>query len=91
MGAGALKSFAISLYLFGFTQPRGLSHYFRTHFLDRTFKGLYQPNAFDMALLVPYFVVLVVLAFYGIHRYILVYHYYKNRKNRRIELKLTER
>jgi cellulose synthase/poly-beta-1,6-N-acetylglucosamine synthase-like glycosyltransferase len=85
VGVGALKSFAISLYLFGFAQPRGLAHYFRTHFLDRTFKGLYQPNAFDMALLVPYFVVLVLLAFYGLHRYTLVYRYYRNRRNRRIE------
>ena len=59
---------------------RGLTHYFRTHFLDQTFKGLYSPNAFDLLLLIPYFVVMVILATYGIHRYILVYMYYKNRK-----------
>jgi cellulose synthase/poly-beta-1,6-N-acetylglucosamine synthase-like glycosyltransferase len=63
-------------------QSRGIVHYVRTHFLDRTFKGLYQPNAFDMALLIPYFVVLIVLASYGLHRYALVYLYYKNKKNR---------
>ena len=34
---------------------RGFSHYFRTHFLDQTFKGLYSPNFFDLLLLVPYF------------------------------------
>ncbi|MBV9434399.1 MAG: glycosyl transferase family 2, partial [Acidobacteria bacterium] len=60
----------------------GLFHYFKTHFADKTFKGLYTPNAFDMALLIPYFTVLVVLASYGIHRYVLVYMYYRNRKNR---------
>jgi len=62
--------------------PHGLAHYFKTHFADRTFKGLYSPNAFDLALLIPYFIVLVILASYGIHRYVLVYLYYKNRKNR---------
>jgi cellulose synthase/poly-beta-1,6-N-acetylglucosamine synthase-like glycosyltransferase len=60
----------------------GLGQYFRTHFLDTTFRGLYQANAFDLALLIPYFIVLIWLASYGIHRYVLVYLYYKNRKNR---------
>lgn len=63
----------------------GLSQYVRQHFLDTTFKGLYHANAFDMALLIPYFFVLVLLATYGIHRYTLVYLYYKNRKNRTTE------
>jgi cellulose synthase/poly-beta-1,6-N-acetylglucosamine synthase-like glycosyltransferase len=62
-------------------EPRGLRHYLRTHFLDTTFKGLYHANAFDLALLIPYFVVLILLAFYGMHRYQLVYLYYKHRKN----------
>ena len=35
-----------------------------------------------MALLIPYFIVLILLASYGIHRYVLVYLYYKHRKNR---------
>ncbi len=61
---------------------RGIGSYFRQHFLDTTFKGLYQANAFDMALLIPYFVVLILLAAYGVHRYILVYLYYKHKKNR---------
>src|SRR5579859_85333 len=60
----------------------GLVHYFKTHVADKTFKGLYTPNAFDLALLIPYFTVLVVLASYGIHRYVLVYMYYRNRKGR---------
>src|ERR1700756_4598443 len=60
---------------------KGFVSYFRQHFLDRTFQGLYRANAFDIALLIPYFVVLILLASYGLHRYILVYLYYKNRKN----------
>ena len=62
--------------------PKGIGPYIRQHFLDTTFKGLYQVNAFDMALLIPYFVVLVLLASYGVHRYVLVYLYYKHKKNR---------
>ncbi len=61
---------------------KGLVPYFRQHFLDRTFQGLYQANAFDLALLIPYFIVLTILASYGAHRYWLVYLYYKNKKNK---------
>src|SRR5438270_756131 len=53
--------------------------------MDRTFKGLYSPNGFDLALLIPYFIVMVILAGYGMHRYALVYMYYRNRKNRTTE------
>src|ERR1700730_997361 len=49
--------------------------------VDPTFHGLYQANAFDSAIMLPYFLVMVVLAMYGIHRYVLVYYYFKNRKN----------
>src|SRR5436305_10040198 len=62
--------------------PHSLTHYLKTHFGDKTFKGLYTANGFDLALLIPYFTVLIILASYGIHRYVLVYMYYKNRKNR---------
>ena len=62
--------------------PRGIGPYIRQHFLDITFRGIYHANAFDLALLVPYFIVLVVLAGYGAHRYVLVYLYYKHEKNR---------
>src|SRR5580693_3699107 len=68
-----------------FVASHGLGQYIRHHFLDTTFRGLYQTNAFDMALLIPYFVVLILLASYGVHRYILVYLYYKHRKNRTTE------
>jgi cellulose synthase/poly-beta-1,6-N-acetylglucosamine synthase-like glycosyltransferase len=45
------------------------------------FKGLYQLNTFDIAIMAPYFIVLVILAAYGIHRYSLVYNFFRHRKN----------
>jgi len=57
-----------------------LSHYWQ-RLVDPTFRGLYQANAFDIAIMVPYFIVMAILAMYGIHRYALVYNYFKNRKN----------
>ncbi|SNT18723.1 Glycosyltransferase, catalytic subunit of cellulose synthase and poly-beta-1,6-N-acetylglucosamine synthase [Granulicella rosea] len=61
--------------------PKGLGHYWKSHYLDQTFKGIYQLNGFDLCLLIPYFIVMVILAFYGIHRYQLVWLYYRNKKN----------
>src|SRR6266446_2257 len=61
---------------------KGLVPYLRQHFLDKTFQGLYQVNSFDLALLIPYFIVLIVLAAYGAHRYWMVYLYYKHKKNK---------
>ncbi len=60
--------------------PKGLGHYWKSHYLDQTFKGIYQLNGFDLCLLIPYFIVMVILAFYGIHRYQLVWLYYRNKK-----------
>ncbi len=51
------------------------------HLVDPTFRGLYQANAFDFSIMLPYFLVMAILAMYGMHRYVLVYHFYKNRKN----------
>src|SRR5712671_2114588 len=65
--------------------PRGIGQYIRQHFLDSTFQGLYHAYAFDLGLLIPYFVVLVLLASYGLHRYVLVYLYYKHRDKRTTE------
>ena len=45
------------------------------------FRGLYQLNSFDLAIIIPYFLVLVILAAYGLHRYYLVYSFFKNRRN----------
>ena len=68
-----------------FLASKGLGSYVRQHFLDKTFQGLYQVNAFDLALLIPYFIVLIILAGYGGHRYWLVYLYYKHKKNKTTE------
>ncbi len=68
-----------------FVASKGFGAYLRQHFLDKTFQGLYQVNAFDLALLIPYFIVLIILAAYGGHRYWLVYLYYKHKKNKTTE------
>ena len=74
-----------------FLAQHGISQYIRQHFLDTTFvigQGgvrLYQADAFDLALLIPYFTVLTLLASYGLHRYRLVYLYYKKKEKRAVE------
>src|SRR5215472_13151391 len=80
-GSQPMPHFMPAFLLF-LAQP-GLAQYVRRHFLDTTFKGLYEANGFDLALLIPYFIVLILLASYGVHRYTLVYLYYrkKNREN----------
>ncbi len=65
--------------------PKGIVPYLRQHLLDKTFQGLYHTDTFDRALLIPYFIVLILLAGYGMHRYVLVYLYYKHKKNRTTE------
>jgi len=49
--------------------------------LKNPFRGLYQLNSFDLAIMLPYFLVMIVLAAYGMHRYTLVYRFFKNRRN----------
>ena len=39
----------------------------------RFLHGTYRWNTFDTSLLIPYFIVMLILAFYGIHRYQLVW------------------
>ena len=58
----------------------GLGHYWKTHYADHTFRGEYRWNSFDVGLLIPYFIVMVILAFYGLHRYQLVWLYYRNKR-----------
>jgi len=57
-----------------------LGHYWHK-ITDRTFSGVYHTNGFDLAMMIPYFIVLFILALYGLHRYWLVYDYYAYRKN----------
>jgi cellulose synthase/poly-beta-1,6-N-acetylglucosamine synthase-like glycosyltransferase len=47
---------------------------------DRTFEGVHQLSWFDYSLLIPYFTLLLILAFYGLNRYEVLYTYWKNRK-----------
>ena len=61
--------------------PKGLGHYWKTHYADKTFEHLYRLTGFDIALLTPYFIVMIILAFYGLHRYQLVWLYFRNKKN----------
>jgi cellulose synthase/poly-beta-1,6-N-acetylglucosamine synthase-like glycosyltransferase len=63
-----------------FAQQSPISHYWHK-ITDRTFAGVYHANAFDLMMMIPYFLVLCVLALYGLHRYWLVYDYYKYAKN----------
>jgi cellulose synthase/poly-beta-1,6-N-acetylglucosamine synthase-like glycosyltransferase len=53
--------------------------YFYKVFHKDPFRGIYQPNAFDLSILIPYFTILIILSIYGVHRYWLVYLYRKNR------------
>jgi cellulose synthase/poly-beta-1,6-N-acetylglucosamine synthase-like glycosyltransferase len=57
-----------------------LGHYWHK-ITDRTFSGVYNANGFDLAMMIPYFIVLFILALYGLHRYWLVYDYYAYSKN----------
>ena len=47
---------------------------------DDTFTGIYQLSAFDWAMLIPYFTVLVILSIYGLHRYEMMRVYLKHRE-----------
>ena len=68
---------SLSVYL---AQQNPISHYWH-RLTDRTFSGIYHANAFDLAMMIPYFLVLFVLAMYGLHRYWLVYDYFMYSKN----------
>jgi cellulose synthase/poly-beta-1,6-N-acetylglucosamine synthase-like glycosyltransferase len=89
MIAAKLTSYALALLpasaweatLCLFAPRNSLQHYLKTHYADHTFEHLYRWNTFDILLLIPYFAVMVLLAGYGLHRYQLVYRYYRHRKN----------
>jgi len=60
-------------------QSNPLARYFYKLFHKDPFRGIYQPNAFDLSILIPYFTILILLSIFGLHRYYLVYLYLKNR------------
>jgi len=47
---------------------------------DDTFAGIYQPDWFDISILVAYFTVLGILAVYGLHRYVTMARYWKHHR-----------
>jgi cellulose synthase/poly-beta-1,6-N-acetylglucosamine synthase-like glycosyltransferase len=60
-------------------QANPVSRYFHHLFHKDPFQGLYQPNAFDLSILIPYFTILIILSVYGIHRYHLTHLFRKYR------------
>ncbi|MBM3759441.1 MAG: glycosyltransferase [Acidobacteria bacterium] len=48
---------------------------------DDTFAGVHSLAAFDYFILIPYFLLLAVLSFYGCHRFEMIRGYFKGRKN----------
>ena len=63
-----------------YLQNNALTSYWH-RLLNPTFRGLYRANAFDFSIMLPYFFVMTILAAYGLHRYALVFNYFKYRKN----------
>lgn len=49
---------------------------------DDTFAGVHQLNWFDYSLLIPYFTMLLILAFYGLNRYEVLFTYLRHRKRK---------
>src|SRR5712692_9553366 len=79
IGIVLIMHIALSLSV-GLAAQNPISHYWHK-ITDRTFAGIYHANAFDLAMMIPYFIVLFVLAVYGLHRYWLVYDYFVYSKN----------
>ncbi|HEX5412832.1 MAG TPA: cellulose synthase family protein [Terriglobia bacterium] len=68
-----------------------VSHYVYLLFHRDPFRGIYQPNAFDLSIEIPYFLILTILSVYGVHRYCLTYYYLKNRSKKPLPLKQFEK
>ncbi|HWG21139.1 MAG TPA: cellulose synthase family protein [Terracidiphilus sp.] len=64
-----------------FAPQGGFRHQLKILFNDPFSSVHHYWNWFDALLLTPYFIVMIVLALYGIHRYTLCYQYFKYRKN----------
>ncbi len=48
---------------------------------DDTFNGVHHLELFDWSLLIPYFAILVILSFYGCHRFEMIRKYWKHRRD----------
>ena len=63
-----------------FGADKSLTHTVRIWLTDPFSTVHHSFNWFDSLLLFPYFLVMIVLALYGIHRYTMCYNYFKFRK-----------
>jgi cellulose synthase/poly-beta-1,6-N-acetylglucosamine synthase-like glycosyltransferase len=68
------------LYAFFVNSPSTAEKVWNTLF-DDTFAGVHSLAFFDYAILIPYFLMLAVLSFYGLHRFEVIWSYYKGKKN----------
>ena len=59
---------------------QGLFEQARKGLSDNTFAGIHSLSWFDWAILAPYFSILCILSLYGLHRYEVIYSYFKHRK-----------
>ena len=66
-----------------FASQNGMRHQLKMLFNDPFSTVTHHWNWFDLAMLIPYFAVMIVLALYGIHRYTMCYLYFKYKKNYR--------
>lgn len=68
--------------LAAFAALNPVERYLRFLVADDPFRGLYNLNAFDLLLLIPYFAILGTLSFYGLHRYRMIYLYKRHARQR---------
>jgi cellulose synthase/poly-beta-1,6-N-acetylglucosamine synthase-like glycosyltransferase len=64
-----------------FAPQNTFKHQMKAFFTDPFSAVHHYFNWFDTLLLTPYFIVMIILALYGIHRYTMCYQYFKYRKN----------
>src|SRR3989304_4154832 len=73
---------SMTMLMTAFAAMNPVERYLRFLLADDPFRGLYNLNAFDLLLLLPYFAILLTLSFYGLHRYRMVYLYKRYRHRR---------
>jgi cellulose synthase/poly-beta-1,6-N-acetylglucosamine synthase-like glycosyltransferase len=64
-----------------FAPQLSIRHQIKMLFYDPFSTVTHHWNWFDLAMLIPYFAVMIILSFYGIHRYTMCYLYFKYKKN----------
>src|SRR5690606_10514978 len=64
----------------GFFASRSAVDQVMSQLFDDTFAGIHQPALFDYSLMVPYFVLLAILSVFGLHRFEILWRYYRNKK-----------